>query len=241
MCYPSPFSVPKECLLLWREQRAQGQGGMYRGVTEHTHTHAATATKITSKGASNLSEHPSSQRTEFPMMPCAPRQEGEASCQDGVWRPLLLLHLIWFPSLGWGPGVEDWADLETVTHIHTHSFTHKQHTPQQRGLPDLMSGRELRPIAPKCVGRALQEPCLSVHPSPMIPMSKVPPIGAGKVSMGIHMTDSFSQVSASPAGPGQPLRRGFPSSLGTGSTARGISLFTWISSGTELRFSVRST
>ena len=38
MCYPSPFSVPKECLLLWREQRAQGQGGMYRGVTEHTHT-----------------------------------------------------------------------------------------------------------------------------------------------------------------------------------------------------------
>lgn len=52
------------------------------------------------------------------------------------------------------------------------------------------------------------------------------------------MTDSFSQVSASPAGPGQPLRRGF-SSLGTGSAARGISLFTWISSGTELLFSVR--
>ena len=96
-------------------------------------------------------------------------------------------------------------------------------------------------MAPKGVGRALQKPCLSVHPSPMIPMSEAPPIGAGKVSTGIHMTDSFSQVSASPAGPGQPLRRGFPSSLGTGSTARGISLFTWISSGTELRFSVRST
>ena len=101
--------------------------------SQNTHTHAATATKITSKGASNLSEQPSSQRTEFPMMPCALRQEGEAGCLDGVWRPLLLLRLTWFPSLGWGPGVEDWADLETVTHTHTHTHSH---TPQDHPTRD---------------------------------------------------------------------------------------------------------
>ena len=36
-CYESPFSVPKEYLVLWRGQRARGQGGMYRGESQNTH------------------------------------------------------------------------------------------------------------------------------------------------------------------------------------------------------------
>lgn len=55
------------------------------------------------------------------------------------------------------------------------------------------------------------------------------------------MTDSFSQGSASPAAPGEGLRRGFPSSAAAGGKARGVSFFTWISSGSELGASVRST
>ena len=107
----------------------------------HTHTHRATATKITRKGASNLSEHPCSQTAEFPMMPYALRQEGQAGCQDGVWRPCYFSVLYGFLALGGGQELRT-GQIWKQSHTHTHSFTHKQHTPQQRGLPDLTTGRE---------------------------------------------------------------------------------------------------
>ena len=131
--------------------------------SHRTHTHAATATKITSKRASNLSEHPCSQRAELPMVPCALRQEGQAGCQDGVWRPRSLSVFYGFLALGGA-----WVDLETVTHTHTHthSFTHKQHTPQQRGLPDLTSGREAEAHGSRVCGQGPPKGlvCPFIHP-----------------------------------------------------------------------------
>lgn len=122
------------------------------------------------------------------------------------------------------------------THTHTHTFT-----PGARPLRGDVGEGGWGPWLPGACGQGPQRPSLSVYPSLTIPMSKVPRIGAGRVPLGVYMTDSFSQASASPAGPGPCLRRGLPSSMGMGNGDTGISLFTWINSGTELRASVRST
>ena len=103
----------------------------------HTHTHTHTHTQ----SHSHQNNQKRSQQPVRTSLLSDSRISHDALCPE-TGRPgrlpgwgveaMLLLRLIWFPSLGWGPGVEDWADLETVTHTHTLIHTQATYTPAAR-------------------------------------------------------------------------------------------------------------
>lgn len=140
----------------------------------------------------------------------------------------LFLHLLSQPWVG--IRIEDWGSFGKK---HTHTYTPALRPPRSDAGSG-GGGSAWGPRIPKRVDRTSKVPVHNPNAQSGAHQGRERPYG-------VYITDSFSQGSASPAGPEGRLRRGSPSSVGAGRGDRGISLFTWINSGTELRNSERST
>lgn len=161
----------------------------------HTYRARATATKITSKGTSNLSKHPSAQRGQnFPWCP-EPRDREARQVHKVGWGGHYSILL--FPSLRWGQESKI-GEIWGQTHTYMHMLR-----PQQRGPSHRMSGREAEAGGSPSVCAGLPQEALFVC-SPTLYDSNVQSTSCQSRDgpTGIYMTDSFSQGSASPAGPG---------------------------------------
>lgn len=145
------------------------------------------------------------------MVTCALRREARQAPRirrGGRYYSTLLFPWPWMEA-----GVEDWGDLRRHTHTHTH-------TPQQGVLPDLVSGREAgAPGSCKCVGPP--RPSVSMYPSLMIPMSRVPPLRQGRSPYkGSHDRFLLAGVSI-PTRPRIAFEEGIPFLSGAGQWSQG--------------------
>ena len=136
----------------------------------HTHTHTHTHTQ----SHSHQNNQKRSQQPVRTSLLSDSSSSHDALCPE-TGRPgrlpgwgveaMLLLRLIWFPSLGGGQELRT-GQIWKQSHTHTHSFTHKQHTPQQRGLPDLTTGREAEAHGSRVCGQGPLRGlvCPFIHP-----------------------------------------------------------------------------